>query len=65
MARVGITTDPRATKALSCSVAQEKEALFFCILDKYRFHWFLMGGNMLFSYGVISLEHQQKALWHG
>jgi hypothetical protein len=65
MARVGITTEPPATKALSCFVAQEKEALFFCVFDKHRFRWFLMGGNMLFFYEVISLEHQQKALWHG
>jgi len=51
MARVGITTDARATKALSCSVPQEKEALFFCVFDKHRFHWFLMGGDALFSIG--------------
>lgn len=65
MARVGITTEPPATKALSCSFAQEKEALFFCILEKHRFDWVLMGGDALFSYRVISLKHQQEVLWHG
>jgi hypothetical protein len=62
---VGITTEPPATKALSCSLAQEKEALFFCVFEKDRFHWFLMGGDALFFYRVISLKHQQEVVWHG
>jgi hypothetical protein len=62
---VGITTESPVTKALSCSLAQEKEALFFCVFEKHRFHWFLMGGDALFFYRVISRVHQQKALRHG
>jgi hypothetical protein len=64
MVRVGITTEPPATKALSCSFAQEKEALFF-VFEKHQFGWVLMGGDALFFYRVISLKRQQEVLWHG